>query len=1042
MSLADLSIKRPAFITSIIVLSIAIGLLAFKKLGVDLFPNASFPVVTVTIPYPGAGSSEVETLVSRVLEDEISSLSGIKSLRSISKEGVGTVITEFTLETDLKDAEQQIRDRISSAKRKLPSDILEPTVRRLDPGDQAILVLSVSANLDDGKLYELADQKIKPLIEQLKGVGLVEILGGRKREILVELDRTKLSKYELSASQVVSRLNQVGLNVPAGKVSSFNDETIIRTLGEFKELTQIENTIINFMGNDVPISVKNVGGVKESLQDEKMRSYVNGDRSLFVYVYRQSGANTIAVADSVKGRIEKLNKQFANDNTNTTVSVVRDRSKQIKLDVSDVEEAIYIGIILTVLVVFFFLGNIRSTIITGLALPNSLIGAFILMAVAGFTINIMSLLAMSLAVGLLIDDAIVVRENIFRYIEEGFRPIEAALKGTTEVSLPVIATTLTIISVFGPIAFLDGVIGRFFREFGLTVVFAMLISLYDALTIAPMLSAYMAGSTHENVSNNFFSKLIYGWVRSFGRFQDKLDNGYAQALKTILSHPIKSITISFAVFLLSLFLVKGIPKTFLPAQEMGEFELSLDLPPGTSLNAMNGAALEVDRKIREIPEIERTVLTVGNKDGEPNVADYYVELVNFKKRLLTTSQVKEKVRTVLKDFRQYNPRVKDVDRIGAGQRPFNVNVISQNQLELEETSNKLFAFLKQHSALKDVDISFRPGKPEFQIKLDDEKSKKLGIASNVVGRELRAQVEGIKASVFRENGQEYDVRVRLKENQRNLKSDFSKITVPNVNNFQINLSDIAEPVTTLGPSSISRQDRGRYIQISADLDPSGPGMGAVMADVDNFLKPIEEKNQSINHKFVGQAENFMELKSGMITAVLLGVFFIYLVLTSLYESFVTPLTIMLVLPLAASGAFISLWLANSSLNIYSMIGTVMLLGVATKNSILLVDTTKHYLDQNFEMTAAIIAAGKKRLRPILMTSFALIAGTVPLAIGLNEASKQRTSMGIAVIGGLVSSTLLTLVVVPAAYTFIDKFRVWSLSKAYEIGGTHKKERIS
>lgn len=1032
MNLASLSIKRPVFITCIVTVILVVGWLSLNKLPVDLFPNVTFPIVTVTTTYPGAGPEEVETLVSKIYEEELSNVPGLKKLSSQNLEAVSIIIAEFNLDVDIKYAEQQVRDKVSAARRKLPDDIDEPVIRKIDPADQPIVTISVASDLPDGQLFQYVDKKIKPMFEQVNQVGLVEIFGGRKREIKVELDRNKLKAREISASQVSERLKISGQNIPAGKISGSKNDSVFRTLGEYKTINEIESTIVNFLGNDVPITVKDVGVVKDSLEERKTYAYYNGTNSVILNVYKQSGSNTIGVAKSIKKQLEKINKNLKEQNQPLTLQIVRDGSKQIDANVYDVYETIIIGIILTIIVVFFFLGSLRSTIITGLALPNSLLGAFILLAAAGFTVNIMTLLALSLAVGLLIDDAIVVRENIFRHIEMGADPVKASIEGTSEVTLAVIATTLTVIAVFAPISFLDGVVGQFFKEFGLTVCFAMVISLFDALTMAPMLSAYFAGKIqhHEpgvkKERKGIWDNTVGVLLDKFNDFQNWLENIYVSVLKFTLKRPFVVLILSFFIFIASFAALKYVPKTFLPPQDAGEFMVSVDLKPGTSLDGMNTVAKQVDEAVRKNKEVASTLLTVGDKNGQPEKADIFVTLIPSKQRPgVRTSDVKANVREQLKVFSYANPVVKDFDAVGGGQRPFNVNIVGDDMKEIEKYSEMLMEKIKHHPALLDVVSSSRPGKPEFQVIPDRNKAERLGVSTTLMGAELRTQVEGSTPAVFRELGEEYDIRVRMKEDQRDLKAAFNSIYVPNINNSLVRLNAVSKPLDTTGPANINRQDRGRYIQLSADVAPNGPGMGGAIADINRIMKDEIKMPGNMRYQFVGQAENFQELMVNMVVAAALGIMFIYFVLASLYESFVTPFTIMLVLPLAMCGAFYALALTGASLDLFSMIGCIMLLGVATKNSILLVDYAHQQVEGGMSLYDAVIASGKARLRPILMTSFALIGGMLPLAIGLNEASKQRTSMGIAVIGGLISSTLLTLVVIPAAYSYIERFRVWS-----------------
>ncbi len=1039
MSLADLSIKRPVFITAIVVILLVVGLMSLRKMPVDMFPNVTFPIVMVNTIYAGAGPEEVETLVSKVLEEEMSTVTGIKTLRSTSNEGVSTVVAEFTLETDIKYAEQQIRDKVSSAKRKLPTDIEEPIVRRLDPADQPILILSLSADLSEADLYDVAEYQVKPRLEQVNQVGLVEIIGGRKREIHVELDRKKLKDYELSATTVSNRIAASGQNIPAGKYEGGKNETVMRTLGQFQAIKDIESVVVSFLGNDVPVTIKEVGSVKESVEDQKSKAFLNGNKSVFLMLYRQSGANTVAVADAVKKSVSKINDSLKASSINATLTTVRDGANPIRANLADVEESIIIGVLLTILVVYFFLGSGRSTFITGLALPNSLIGAFFLMSLAGFSINIMSLLALSLAVGLLIDDAIVVRENIFRHAEMGKDPIKSASDGTKEVLMAVIATTLAVISVFAPMGFLSGVVGQFFKEFALTICFAMVISLFDAVTMAPMLSAYFGGGGHGKPGEGLgiWARTMGRVLKAFDRFQSYLEDKYENIIRASLKRPFMILIGAFVIFVVSIFSLKYVSKTFLPAQDTGEFSVSIEMPPGTSLDGMAEEAQKVDAALRKNPEVLTSVMFVGGQSGQSNIASFFVNMVPSKERKINTTDFKERVRGQLKEFAYARPIVKDVDMMGGGMRPFTINIIGTDLKKLEEVSNELLAKLKNHPALLDVDTGYRPGKPEFQVVPDKQRSERLGVATSSMGMELRTLIEGSTPAVFRQKGEEYDIRVRLKPDQRDLQTSFNEVYIPNVNQSLVLLKNVAEPVTATGPASITRQDRARYVQIGADVNPKGPGMSAAMDDVKRIMTSEIKLPPDMRYIFVGQAESFQELMQSALVAVLLGVLLIYLVLASLYESFVTPITILLVLPLAACGAFYALLIAKESLNMFSMIGCIMLLGVATKNSILLVDYTNQLLDEGKSMADAVIQAGRVRLRPILMTTLALIAGMLPIAIGLNEASKQRTAMGVAVIGGLISSTLLTLVVVPAAFSYIDRFRRWSLKKAHKLAGIEK-----
>jgi hydrophobic/amphiphilic exporter-1 (mainly G- bacteria), HAE1 family len=1019
LNLADLSIKRPIFVTCVFVLILGLGLLAGRNLGVSLYPNVTFPVVTITVPYPGTGPKEMESLVARPIEDELSTLAGVNAIRSTNEDGVSIVSAEFTMDTDIRFAEQKVSQSVSRIRGKLPSDIKDPVVQSVDPSDTPVMVLSLTAELAEGALFDLADQEVKPRLEQLPKVGLVEIEGGRKREIGVELDENKLKSYELSATQVANQIAQTGGDVPAGKIENPETQTLVRTVGQFDSVNAIKKTVIRFLGNEALTTVGDVSRVQDALEDEKTRTYVDGKRALTLFVYRQSGANTVAVGDEVTNKVAEINQSFGKRVAGFEVSIVRDGARPIRESVNDVRTTILLGVVLTIFVVLFFLGNIRSTLITGIALPNSLLGAFLLMWLAGFTANITTLSALALAVGLLVDDAIVVRENIFRRIEAGESPELAASLGTREVTLAVVATTLTVLSVFGPLAFLQGIIGQFFRQFGLTICFAMTISLFDSLTMAPMLSTYFSGKPRPAREGRF---------RFFQAAQGTTRRGYFKILGFTLDHPLLVLGAAVLIFGASLFVFLKLPKSFVPSQEAGELLVVMDMPAGTSLSAMDELANSIDRKIRSHREVKKTLLTSGGRNGEANEASLAVLLTASKDRKLSTTQMKEVLRTDLRGYPQAVSKVQDFDAIGSGgSQPLNLNLIGEDLDQLKSLSDSLVKHLKESPDLKDVDTNYRIGAPELQVSIKKARAGEYGISSLQVGQELRTLIAGSTPAKFREGGRQYDIRVRLRKDQRDLRETFPKISIPNLNNRMIPFPDVSALVETQGPSTIYRQDRSRYIQISADLNPHGGGLSHAVQEIRHLFDSGAIKLPAgTRYEFVGQTKDFQDLLMSMAKAIGLAIAFMYLILSSLYESFFIPFSIMLVLPLAACGAFYALALTGSTLDIYSIIGCVLLLGVAAKNSILLVDYINQEVKKGKDVRSAILAAGNVRLRPIMMTSVALIAGMLPVAIGLTEYSKQRTSMGVAVIGGLVSSTLLSLVVVPAAYRYIERFQNWAL----------------
>lgn len=1032
MNIVDLSIKRPVFIVSCFLLTIIVGLFSLQRLSVDLFPNIAMPVVVITTTYSGTNPNEMETLISKPIEESLSTVSGIDSIRSISKDSVSTVIAQFTLDTDIKYAEQQVRDRIAYVRSQLPEDIdTEPKIRRVDPNDNPILGISVSADMKPSELYDLVDRQIKPLIEQIPNVGLVEIFGGRKREIQVLLDKNKLLQSEISASDVVRKLHGSGKNVAAGHTQTSESDSSIRTIGEFDSVADISNFPIKFYQNDRVVRVKDVGIVSDTLEDELTQSFANGIPALTINVYKQTDSNTVKAADAVMQLIKAKNDELKTRYKSFNMRVITDGSKSIRDNIYDVTESIIIGTVLTILAVFVFLGNWRSTIITAIAIPNSLLSAFILMHYAGFSVNIMTLLAMSLSVGLLIDDAIVVRENIFRHIELGQSPRIAASIATKEIALAVIATTFTVIAVFGPIAFLKGVVGQFFKEFGLTVCFIMLVSLLDALTMAPMLSAYFAKSNHNVGSKNTKFSNIFNRIKLFsGAINDKLISGYERVILFAIKRYLFVIIGTVVIFFSSFIAIKSVPKTFIKDADTGEFSVSLELKPGSPLEMTSKIAKEVDEKIRKNPEVEISLLTVGSGSSDGNKARMYVDLIPYEKRNgVTTSVFKDKIRKMIKDDYPdlYNFSVSDANgSAGSGgtgvTKPFNINIVSASFDDSKSVATQLIQKLKDHPDLKDVDMNYRTGKPEIRIITNKRSVDTFGASALEIGNDLRTQVEGTAAAIFRDNDIEYNIKVRIDGLRDNFESNISQIYVPNMNGRLVKLKDVSEIETFESKSAIYRQDRGRYVQVSASLNPNGPGgLNKAIEDAKKYLANGEiVVPNGVRYEFIGQAKNFKELNQSMATALLLAVLFIYLILASLYNSFTTPFLIMIVLPLAACGSFYALAITNSAFDLFSMIGCIMLLGISAKNSILLVDCIKKAKLDGHATREAIMIAGKLRIRPIVMTSVVLIAGMLPVAIGLNEASAQRTGMGIVMIGGLISSTTLTLVVLPAIYILIDK----------------------
>ncbi len=1035
MNLPNLSIQRPTFITSIVILMLVVGWLSLKNMAVDLFPDVTFPIVFIQNIYPGASPVDMEKLVSRPIEDEMGSLPGLDTMQALNSESVSYLILKFDIGTDIKDTEQQIRQRLGNIRNSLPEEMNEPIIRRFDPADMPVVQFALVSDMDPAKLYDVANEIVKPQFETLPGVGQVDLLGGAKKEIHVDVNQDKLQDRQLTLLQIINKIKNTSKDVPIGKIDDKKNETVFRSTGEFTNLDELKKVSINFFGSDQSVLLEEVAKVKESLEEVTSFTVVQSKAdqwqkkpSIFLSVYKQSGENTVGVVDEAKNAVSKVNDFLKQRGIAAEIKFVRDSAGPIRANIADVTESIVIGIVLTIFVVFFFLGSGRSTFITALALPNSLLGGFILMYAMGFSINILTLLALSLAVGLLIDDAIVVRENIFRHMEMGKTPLQAALQGTKEVSLAVIATTLVVISVFGPVAFLSGIVGQFFKQFGLTVVFTMLISLFDAFTVAPMLSAHWAGDIHGHSKHGMMANIL----AQFEKIQLWLENRYEETLKWVLMHRRIVVVLAFGSFFASLLTIGWIPKTFIPSPDNGEFLVNIETPVGTSLDSTKIVTQQVEDLLKSEAYTDLLSTTAGVTSGTSrggNLASIYVKLVPKKQRpgQKKTTEVKDEVREKIKQLNlNANILIADINIAGDSEKMVNLHIKGDDLEVLSAYAEKLKKRFQTIPGFVDIDTNYRSGKPEFHVEFDRLKAENLGVSAVTAGSELRARMEGVVASTYREKGIEYDIRVRLDESQRDLRAGFSNTMIPNANYNLIPLSRVATGQETTGFSQINRLNKSRFINLSGNVGKGG-ALASVIGEMENIIKTEPEfaPPSGILYNFFGQAEDMKDLFSSMLTAMGLGVLLIYLVLASLYESYITPLTILLALPMAVSGALIALLLFGKTLDIFSMIGFIMLLGVVAKNSILLVDYAQQLIYQGVERQQALIQAGKVRLRPILMTSLALVAGILPIAIGLNEASSQRTSMGVAIIGGLLSSTALTLVVVPAAFGYIDDFRLWS-----------------
>ncbi|MDR3275261.1 MAG: efflux RND transporter permease subunit [Endomicrobium sp.] len=1088
MNLAKLAIKRPTFVSVLLMTVLILGVVSLNKLSVRMLPDVEFPYAGVITAYPGAGVEEIEQLVTKPIEDALSGVSGLKHSVSVNQDNLSIVFGEFELSKNPDVAAQEIKDKIGPIRRNLPEGIKDPIVIKADMNNFPLVTLSLkSANMRSKELYDFAYDVVSKDLAQVSGVSQINIIGGAKREIHVNVDKEKLKDHELTLTALSNKIKSNTLNVPAGKVNRGAQEISFRTMGEFKSVKQINDVVLNFIENDKPVTVKDVAEVEDGVADEISRARLDLKKdgkityqpSILLYVYRQAKGNDVAVSDGIKKKIVQLNENYKKYESKPELTVVSDLARGTRNNIEDVKSAILEGVFLAIVVVYFFLGSWRSTFITVLALPNSLIGSFVFMHIFGFSLNVISLMSLSLAVGLLIDDAIVVRENIFRHYEEGADPVKAAIDGTNEVTLAVIATTSTVIAVFLPVAFLSGIMGQFFKEFGLTVVFAMGISIIDALTIAPMLSAYIIPEHNKNVlikSNigkawgyviNIFRTLTVGWFNPAFNFIEKsyrrlvsfivkenfVNVQTAKKKRFVVSWKFMILLIAVFMFLITILVsVKYLKRTFMPSSEWGEFNIGVTAKPGTSLDEMDKYSKQVEEIIMSESDIELISSAVGSEDMFTNLSNktsMYVKMIpdnsrnilfeNVKrffskkeskpviKRMRTTSEMKDYLRNILKNKFGDELEFSILSQSLSGDSEFILELSGDDVSILHDAAKLLIEKFKTIPYFVDIHSNYKPGKSEIQIQTDPKKMESFGVNSFIVGSEVRAMIDGVVSGQYREKGLEYDIKVKLQNSQKDIVKSFDTVYVSNVNNKLIKLKNVAFIKEASAPTQIYRKDRSRYITIEGNIGKGGT-IDEIQKQVSKILneEKTDHKNlkkwENINFQFSGNAEGMTDMFESIIIAGALSIIFIFMVLASLYESVITPFTIMTSLPLAIIGGVLALLFSHQPIDMFTMIGMIMLLGIVAKNSILLVDCIQQQMHGGLSINDSIIKAGVIRLRPILMTSFAIIAGMLPTALGLSEVGKFRQGMGIVVIGGIISSTFLTLIVVPAIFEYMDKCR--------------------
>ncbi|WP_336004589.1 efflux RND transporter permease subunit [Acinetobacter pittii] len=1019
-----ISVKYPVFTIMMMLSLMVLGLASWKRMTVEEFPNIDFPFVVVTTQYAGASPEAVESDITKKLEDQINTISGIKQITSRSSEGFSMVIAEFNLDTSSAIAAQDVRDKIAPVTAQFRDEIDTPIVQRYDPSSSPIMsVVFESNSMSLAQLSSYVDKKIVPQLKTVSGVGNVNLLGDAKRQIRIKVIPAQLQSYGIGIDQVINTLKNENIEVPAGTLQQKNSELVVQIQSKVIHPLAFGDLVIANK-NGSPIFLKQVATVEDTQAELQSSAFYNGRTAVSVDILKSSDANVIKVVDQTYETLEKLKDQMP---AGLNYKVVADSSKGIRASIKDVARTIIEGAALAVLIVLLFLGSFRSTVITGLTLPITLLGTLTFIWAFGFSINMMTLLALSLSIGLLIDDAIVVRENIVRHTELGKDHVTAALEGTKEIGLAVLATTLTIVAVFLPVAFMGGLIGRFFYQFGVTVSTAVLISMFISFTLDPMLSAHWKDPVKkkDNWLQRFFDHI--------SNLLDRLAHVYEKLLKLALRFRFITVIIAIASLFAALGLSKLIGTEFVPTPDKGEVRIQFETPVDASLEYTQAKLHQVDQIIRQFPDVVSTYGVVNSEvDSGKNHAGLGVTLKPKQERSSDLNTLNNEFRDRLQTVAGI--RVTSVaaaqDSVSGGQKPIMISIKGSDLNELQKISDRFIAEMEKIQGVVDLESSLKEPKPTLGVHINRILASDLGLSVSQIANAIRPLIAGDNVTTWEDrDGETYDVNLRLNENKRMLPQDVQNLYI-NSNktnaagqNILVPLSAVATTEEKLGASQINRRDLEREVLIEANT--SGRPSGDIGQDIDKMQKAFK---LPAGYTFDTQGANadMAESAGYALTAITLSIVFIYIVLGSQFNSFIHPAAIMASLPLSLIGVFLALFLFQSTLNLFSIIGIIMLMGLVTKNAILLIDFIKKAMDQGVSRYDAILQAGKTRLRPILMTTSAMVMGMVPLALGLGEGGEQSAPMAHAVIGGVVTSTLLTLVVVPVIFTYLDDLKNFML----------------
>lgn len=1018
MSIWEICIRRPIFTLMLISAPVVMGLAAYPKLGVDLFPNVDLPVVVITTTLKGASVEEMETSVTKLIEEVVNTISGIDELRSTTKEGYSQVVIQFHLYKEGDIAAQEIRDKVSTVLSRLPVGTDPPLIDKFDIDAAPVMTIAVSGRRNFREVTEIARKQIKEELETVRGVGAVTLVGGRQRAVNIYLNPGKLIAYKLSAEDVRQALLRQNLELPGGRVDQGPQEMVLRTLGRMEKSADFADLIIADR-NGYPVRIRDVGRVEDKYEEPRGLSRLDGENAVSLIVQKQSGMNTVEAVHAVKARLAQLESTLPED---IRIIPIRDQSRFIEASINEVKFHLLLAAMLVSGTILLFIRDWRTTLIATLAIPMSMVPTFWFMEWMGFTLNNITMLGLILAIGIVIDDAIVVHENIFRHMEEhGRSAMEAARTATAEIAGAVVATTISLLVIFIPVAFMQGRIGRFFNCFGFTVGFAIFMSMCISFTMTPMLCSrfLVLKHGHKSSKSGFFARIIEG--------------GYGWILAKSLRHRWVTVVVTIAVLGVTPTIFSWVGKDFVPKDDQSEFEVVMTMPEGYSLDRVDKVVAEIEARLKTLRGVTHVFTIIGDTtgriakgQGDVTEAKVYCRIIDLAERDYTQFQVMDDARAIMQDYTDLRVAVQEVQAFqAAGFRQVDVdlNLVGSDLHTLKQFADQVATWLRGRGHYVDVDTSLSLRKPELRVQIDRERASDLGISVQTIASTLNILVGGEPIGKYKEADEQYDVWLRADESFRDNPEAIETLTVPSSKAGLVRVTSIASLVPAHGPATIDRYGRQRQIVVLANL--RGIALGEATQEIGDFIKTLDLPT-GYHHEFIGRAKMLKESNTNFVIAFLLSFLFMYMVLAAQFESFVHPITILLALPLTLPFAFLSLWLLRTNLDIYAVFGLFMLFGIVKKNGILQIDYTNVLRSRGMERDAAILEANHTRLRPILMTTLMLIAAMVPIALGQGPGAGARASMAKVIIGGQALSLLLTLLVTPVAYSLWDDVtRLWN-----------------